>query len=90
MTQVLHLYNGDTVNKKLRQAGSVLDKAMEEADIGKSIDHLYLSALSRFPSAKERESLIQEINNTKPEERRAVLEDLYWSVLSSREFLFNH
>jgi len=23
-------------------------------------------------------------------ERRLVLEDIYWAVLSSREFLFNH
>jgi hypothetical protein len=23
-------------------------------------------------------------------DRRAVLEDVYWAVMSSREFLFNH
>ena len=26
----------------------------------------------------------------KPEERRALLEDIVWGILSSREFLFNH
>ena len=25
-----------------------------------------------------------------PEQRREALEDLFWSVLTSREFLFNH
>ncbi len=24
------------------------------------------------------------------DERRQVIEDLYWSILSSKEFLFNH
>ncbi|MFO0883784.1 MAG: DUF1553 domain-containing protein [Pirellulales bacterium] len=90
MTQVLHLYNGDTVNKKLRQAGSVLDKAVEEPDLGKVIEQLYLSALCRFPSEQEKTLLTQELSQVKPEEKRAALEDLYWSVLSSREFLFNH
>lgn len=90
MTQVLHLYNGDTVNKKLRQAGSVLDKAVEEPDLGKVIEQLYLSALCRLPSEQEKTLLTQELSQVKPEEKRAALEDLYWSVLSSREFLFNH
>jgi hypothetical protein len=26
----------------------------------------------------------------KAEERRAVVEDMYWSLLTSREFLFRH
>jgi len=25
-----------------------------------------------------------------PEEKRAVVEDMYWSLLTSREFLFRH
>jgi hypothetical protein len=28
--------------------------------------------------------------NVKPEERRQAIEDMYWSVLTSREFLFSH
>jgi hypothetical protein len=30
------------------------------------------------------------MNDAPASERRAVLEDVYWAVLSSREFLFNH
>ena len=49
-----------------------------------------LSALSRFPTEKEKTALLQEFASVKPEEKRLVVEDLYWAILASREFLFNH
>jgi hypothetical protein len=90
MTQVLHLYNGETVNKKLAAKGSAAEKAMDEADNAKIVEELYLAALSRQPTEGERDPLIAELTSAKPEDRRQVIEDLYWSVLTSREFLFNH
>jgi hypothetical protein len=90
MTQVLHLYNGDTVNKKLASPGSAAEKAAAEMDNAKIVEDLYLSALSRLPTDDEREKLAAELSAAKPEERRQAIEDLYWSVLTSREFLFNH
>lgn len=90
MTQVLHMYNGDTINAKLQAAGSSAEQAMAEPSADKVVENLYLTALSRFPTEQERQKLSAELSGVQPEERRAVIEDLYWSVLSSREFLFNH
>ena len=90
MTQVLHLYNGDTVNKKLEATGSAADKAAAESANEKIVEDVYLAALSRFPTDNEKQKLAAELAAAKPEERRGVIEDLYWSVLSGREFLFNH
>jgi len=90
MTQVLHLYNGETVNKKLAAAGSAAEKAAAQTDNTQIVEELYLAALSRLPAATEREPLIVELSAAKPEDRRQTIEDLYWSVLTSREFLFNH
>jgi uncharacterized protein DUF1549/uncharacterized protein DUF1553 len=90
MTQVLHMLNGDTVNQKLAAAGSAAEKAAAEASADKAIDELFLAALSRLPSDDERQRLAAEVSGAKPEEKRQVIEDLYWSVLSSREFMFNH
>jgi hypothetical protein len=90
MTQVLHLYNGDTVNKKLAAPGSAAERAAAEADNAKIVEDLYLSALSRLPTDDERQKLAAELSAAKTEERRQAIEDLYWSVLTSREFLFNH
>jgi hypothetical protein len=90
MTQVLHLYNGETVNKKLAAAGSAAETAAAESDNAKIIDDLFLAALSRPPTTAEKQPLVAELLNTKPQDRRQAMEDLYWSVLTSREFLFNH
>ena len=87
---MLHLYNGDTVNKKLAAKGSATERAVDEADNAKIVEELYLAALSRLPTEGEREPLVAELTAAKPEDRRQVIEDLYWSVLTSREFLFNH
>ena len=53
-------------------------------------EDLYLAALSRWPTDAERERLVGELVAAQPEDRRQAIEDLYWSVLTSREFLFNH
>ncbi len=90
MTQVLHLYNGETVNKKLAAKGSAAELAVDQADDAKIVEELYLAALSRLPTKAEREPLVAELAAAKQEDRRQVIEDLYWSVLTSREFLFNH
>jgi hypothetical protein len=90
MTQVLHLYNGETVNKKLASPGSAAEKAAGDIDNAKIIEDVYLAALSRLPTNDEKQKLIGELSSVPHEERRQAIEDLYWSVLTSREFLFNH
>jgi len=90
MTQVLHLYNGDTVNQKLSKPGSAAEKALVETDYAQIVETLYLTALSRLPSDKEKGPLVEALTATPDGERRQAIEDLYWSVLTSREFLFNH
>ncbi len=90
MTQVLHMFNGDTVNKKLEAPGSAAERSTAEPSNDKVVEDVYLAALSRFPSDAEKQKLAAELAAAKPEERRGVIEDLYWSVLSGREFLFNH
>jgi hypothetical protein len=90
MTQVLHMFNGDTVNQKLTAAGSAAEKAAAEPSAEKAIENLFLAALSRLPTDDERQRLAAEVSGAKSEEKRLVIEDLYWSVLSSREFMFNH
>jgi hypothetical protein len=91
MVQVLHISNGDTINKKLEEAGSRIGKLLEaKASNEALVDEAYLSALSRFPTESEKQQLVTALNETPEAERRAAVEDLFWAVLSSREFLFNH
>jgi hypothetical protein len=91
MTQVLHLYNGKTINSKLQAKANRISQVLEtNADDPQVIRRAYLEVLSRLPSTEEVERLSTLIEVDDPGQRRQVLEDLYWSLLTSREFLFNH
>jgi hypothetical protein len=54
------------------------------------IEELYLSALSRYPTDEEIAKLLGVLQETPSDQRRTALEDVYWAVMSSREFMFNH
>ena len=80
--------NGDAVDGKIRQ-GKVIEKLL---DAGKTpsqvLDELTVRCLSRMPTENERTKLLELIGDA---ERPVVeLQDTYWALLNSREFLFNH
>jgi len=91
LVQVLHISNGDTVNNRLREKESCVGKALAaEVSNRQVVDDAFLTALSRKPTVKEVQQLLPLIENAEDTERREVIEDLYWGLMSSREFLFNH
>jgi hypothetical protein len=91
MIQVLHISNGDTINGKLRAEGNEVDRLLTNIPRAyEMVEDVYLRSLSRYPTDREMAMLLAILNETPDDERRVVVEDLFWSVLSSREFLFNH
>ena len=83
--------NGDTVNKKLQAKRGRVEKMLESGLPNYAIiEQAYLTAVARYPTDSEMQSLLAVMNETPAAERRIVVEDLFWSLLSSREFLFNH
>jgi hypothetical protein len=91
MVQVLHIVNGSTLNDKLAAKESRVAKQLAtKADNATLVDNAYLAALSRFPTADENSRILKVLAETPDKDRRLALEDLYWGILSSREFLFNH
>ena len=89
LSQALHLLNGDTVNTKCSQGGVVrklLQAGKKPEDV---IDELYIRCLARKPTETEKTKLMAFVG----EEGRTdeeVLNDLFWAVLNSKEFIFNH
>jgi hypothetical protein len=62
--------------------GQLLAKGKTTDEI---LDELYLVALSRPPSRKERQRSLELIDGAK--DRRAALEDVLWGLVNAKEFL---
>ncbi|MCA9410671.1 MAG: DUF1549 domain-containing protein [Candidatus Omnitrophica bacterium] len=87
--QVLHLINGDTIDTAVQDKnGRVANLVSSTTNDEKVLDELYLAAFSRRPLAEERKSI--EVYLADSENRQAVFEDVLWSILNSKEFVFNH
>src|SRR6185437_8988691 len=94
IVQVLHISNGNTLNEKLRAPGNRVEKLLNLRRSGMSdaslVDEVYLSSLARYPTEAERGELIALLPAPGGPDERPVVEDVFWGLLSSREFLFNH
>lgn len=88
LSQALHLLNGDTVNNKI-QAGGLIDKWLaEKVEPLQIVERLYIATLSRRPNPTEQanfQALLSPGSDVK-----TTLVDLFWALLNSREFIFNH
>jgi hypothetical protein len=88
LSQSLHLINGDTVHENIR-SGGLIDRLLVAGRMPDEIvEELYVRCLGRLPSALElaavREQLVDDDDLT------AVLEDVFWALLNSRESVFLH
>ena len=98
--QALHVINGDTLNNMLRDEEGAIEMFLKLGlSNSKILDHLYLSALSRYPTEREKNALLRVLDEAEKETRadplerdprRKPLEDLMWAMLTGKEFLFNH
>ncbi len=88
MPQLLHLQNGSSVVEKIQSGDGRLTRWLK-SKVGDDeiMEEIWLSALSRLPSAKERTAVHQMLKTGNKEE---VYRDLFWAILNSKEFSFNH
>ena len=89
--QVLYISNGYTIKPKLSAPEIRLAKWLTEFKSDPELlDEIFLTSVARLPTAREKDEILPLLATTSAEEKRIVLEDLVWSIVSSREFLFNH
>jgi hypothetical protein len=88
LSQALHMINGDTTNSKIKQGGLIPASLKAEQTPDQIIRELYLRCFTRAPTAEETAQLVEVVaNGSDPAQ---ALDDIFWSLLNSREFLFNH
>ncbi len=91
--QALHLNNGKTLNQKLRAKDSRIDAWVAQGvSDAEAVERLFVLALARKPTDSEQERFAELLTEAEQDGTgcRQSLEDLFWAVLTSREFLFNH
>jgi hypothetical protein len=88
LSQALHLLNGESIEQKIRE-GKLVDRRLKEGKGNHGIiDELYVRMLSRHPEPHEMNALLAALAQ-QPEVQKG-LNDVFWALLNSREFLFNH
>jgi hypothetical protein len=88
LSQSLHLLNGDTTGSKIVNGGLVARRLNEKKAPEQIIEELYIRCLSRKPTSEEMKQLMTLVS-ANPNKQQAI-EDVFWALLNSREFLFNH
>ncbi|MBK5291724.1 MAG: DUF1553 domain-containing protein [Acidobacteriia bacterium] len=89
LNQALHLVSSDSIQPKLADPRGNLEKwSRSGLPPEKAVEEMYLATLSRFPDAEERKMAVDAV--AKAGGARSGLEDVFWALLSSKEFLYNH
>ncbi len=89
LAQVLLLANSDELENKLADRnGRIAKLAASDKPITDRINELYLSAFTRHPHERELETTVKYVESQ--DDKRKALEDVLWTIVNSKEFLFNH
>jgi hypothetical protein len=86
LNQAFQLITGEMVNRMLTEPANRVGRLLAaEKPVPEIIDELYLAALCRPPSARERAKATELVVQSK--DRRAALEDVLWGLVNAKEFL---
>jgi hypothetical protein len=89
MPQLLHLQNGETVLRKVHAADGRLARLLK-AGTGddRVVEELFLATLSKPPTEAARAAVKKAL--AEEGKREVMFQDLFWALLNSKEFSFNH
>lgn len=89
LDQTLFLKYGPAIRGLIAPAaGNLADRLAKIAEPDAFADELFVSVLSRRPTAEEREDVADALKAAK--DRNAAIGELIWALVASAEFRFNH
>jgi hypothetical protein len=89
MAQALHLMNSEAIAIKLEDRRSrAAQLTASDLTPEQIVEELYLATFARFPTDEEQQLMTKAIIDS--DDRRSILEDVLWTLLNTREFVFNH
>jgi len=86
LAQALHLVNGDTVETKINRSTVVSTLLAAKKPAAEILDEMFIRTLSRKPSEAEKKKLLPLLASND----RKAYDDVFWALLNSTEFEFNH
>jgi len=91
VTQRLLMLNGEMVGERLENIlNAPSHLASLSPDVDTAVDVIYLTTLTRHPNAEELDKAVNGLNETALDQRGEEVIDLYWSLMNSAEFRWNH
>lgn len=88
MPQLLHLLNSEGIVGKMRDPDGRLARLLRRhASDDPVLDELFLATLSRLPTSEQRARVRQALTG---DGRDEGFRDLFWALLNTKEFAFNH
>lgn len=86
---LLHLNCGDTIERKIRSGDGQLSQWLKSKLSNEDIVRvIFRTALARAPKDTELSTIKRVINEA--DSRDDAIRDVFWAVLNSKEFAFNH
>jgi hypothetical protein len=91
LPQLLHLQNSDSLTARIRAPEGRLQQLLAgNATDAEIISELFQAALCRQPREDERAAITAQLTAAVTTERADVFQDLFWVLLNTREFAFQH
>ena len=92
ISQALHLMNAESLQAKLSstaEQATVQRLASGSQTPAEAVTELYFLCYGRPPAAEELAAATAVFGND-PAQRRQAIEDVFWALINSAEFVFNH
>ncbi len=89
LSQALHLANSTALHEKVSSSTGRLATSLKAGQTDDQIaEELYLAAMSRLPTAAERQAVRELL--AEGGSREETWQDILWALINSSEFVFNH
>ncbi len=83
------IMNGNLPNGEIGRANNTLDKILKQSSAPEErLERIFLSVLCRRPTARETATYLPYVQSAGS--KKEPYEDVFWVLLNSSEFLFNH
>jgi hypothetical protein len=88
--QALMLFNGDLTKKAISTAkGSFIDRIVAKGGGDGGLSELFLTGLARRPTANEKK-IARQLLVARGGNHKEALQDMWWAILNSNEFIMQH